>query len=69
MPIPKGMAKKLRLDPRTPHFKRPDIDNLSKWVLDNANSICFSDDAQVSILIAMKVYGQLPRTELTITEI
>lgn len=37
--------------------KRPDVDNLSKGILDALNGICFKDDGQVVALYAQKKYG------------
>lgn len=53
----------------TPHSSRPDLDNLIKWVLDNANNIIFKDDSLVVSLVASKYYDNYQRTEFTIREI
>lgn len=36
---------------------KPDIDNLSKSILDSLNGIVYKDDAQVTILLAVKEYA------------
>lgn len=41
------------------HTKKPDIDNLTKAVLDAANGILWGDDAQVSELTARKINGAM----------
>lgn len=46
--------------------KRPDIDNLAKFVLDVANGILYEDDNQVVSLVCKKRYGKEPRTEIII---
>ncbi len=38
-----------------PH--RPDIDNLSKAVMDALNEVAYTDDSQIVALDAMKIYG------------
>lgn len=48
------------------HTKRPDIDNLIKFVLDALNGVYWLDDSQVQIRCAFKVYSNNPRTELSI---
>ena len=37
--------------------KKPDIDNLSKAVMDALNNVAYTDDAQVVHLDAKKIYG------------
>jgi len=65
MPIPKSLPTK---DREGWHTKRPDLDNLVKLMMDAMNGIVFKDDSQVCAIIAMKGYGEIPRTELTIME-
>ena len=68
MEIPKSTSKKKRSTiVSSPHSKRPDIDNLIKFVLDAANTIIFSDDSLVYSVTAQKIYDTIPRTEFTIT--
>lgn len=47
----------------------PDIDNLTKMVLDLCNNLLFVDDAQVVEMICHKLFDVRPRTEFTIEEI
>jgi Holliday junction resolvase RusA-like endonuclease len=49
--------------------KRPDIDNLIKSVLDALNEIAYKDDSQVVQLFAEKLYSDIPRVEIELTEI
>ena len=70
MPIPKS-AKKHQLhqiEQNLPwyHDKKPDIDNLVKFVLDSIRNIIISDDASVSSLRAVKRYGYQPSTQITV---
>ena len=44
------------------HVKRPDIDNLEKWVLDGLNGLAYKDDSQVVKVQTIKRYGLNPRT-------
>jgi Holliday junction resolvase RusA-like endonuclease len=70
MPIPKSYSKKKRerLIGRH-HTKKPDIDNLEKFICDCLNGIAWRDDAQVAISHTEKIYDENPRTEITIEEI
>jgi len=72
MPVPKSTSKKRRaamIKGEIAHIKRPDLDNMIKFVKD-----CYSlagvwkDDSQVIYVQAEKVYGELPRTEIKIEE-
>jgi len=66
MPVPVSMPKKNHYIAR--HTKKPDLDNLVKFVKDCANGILWADDSQVSDLSAVKNYSWegSPRTEITI---
>jgi len=53
------------------HTKKPDTDNLTKFVKDNLTGRAYHDDAQIVELIAVKAYvacGDSPRTVVTIQE-
>ena len=49
------------------HNKRPDIDNLTKAVLDGLNGVAFVDDGQVAIINAKKVYSDKPSVYVGVT--
>ena len=69
MPIPSGTSKtKLaEIEKRVvPHIKKPDLDNLVKFVKDCLNELAWRDDSQISHLCAMKLYGKDPMTQITI---
>jgi len=68
MPIPKSTPKKIDLNGKL-HSKRPDLDNLIKYVLDVIQPIVIKDDSLVGTIIADKIYDDNPRTEFTIMEI
>jgi Holliday junction resolvase RusA-like endonuclease len=63
MPIPKSTPKKNRT---TDHTKKPDLDNLVKYVKDCLNGVLWHDDSQVSHLTATKRYSENPRTEIIV---
>jgi Holliday junction resolvase RusA-like endonuclease len=72
MPIPKSTSKKKRELMRSSlihHTKKPDIDNLEKFVLDCCNGIVWCDDSQIIQSLTGKRYSSNPRTEITITEV
>lgn len=50
----------------TYHTKKPDVDNLVKFVMDALNKAFWKDDSQVCSLIAVKLYDQKPRTVIQI---
>lgn len=54
---------------RLRHFKKPDIDNLVKAVLDcvTQSGVIWKDDSIISELLAVKYYSDNPRTEFIIT--
>lgn len=65
MPIPKAIEKKI-LKQRIEHTKKPDVDNMIKFVKDCANGIIWHDDSQVIYVTARKDYDSRPRTEITV---
>lgn len=65
MPIPKstsGIKTRQMQNGLIGHIKKPDIDNLIKFVLDCMNKIVFADDSQVSEIRAKKIYSSKPGT-------
>tara|TARA_R110002020_G_scaffold204521_7_gene408628 strand:+ start:133 stop:609 length:477 start_codon:yes stop_codon:yes gene_type:complete len=69
MPIPKSTSKKKTLellDFVTYHTKRPDIDNLIKFVLDALSGQFWKDDSLVAQIDAHKIYAMNPRTDIQI---
>lgn len=49
-----------------PVIKKPDIDNLIKFILDAGNGFLFYDDSQIYEISAKKIYGDDFKTEITI---
>ncbi len=72
LPIPKSTSKKNReamLAHKIVPTKKPDIDNLVKFILDCANGVLFEDDKQIVELVASKRYSDAPSTILHIENI
>ena len=70
-PRPQSHFGKKGLKPSAPkhHTKRPDLDNLCKFVKDCLNKEVWNDDAQVIYLEGIKGYvktGQVPSTTIRI---
>ncbi len=60
---PKSCPKK-RVLPVT----RPDLDNMTKLVLDACNKFLWHDDSQITSLEVHKRYNQIPHIEMEISE-
>ena len=71
MPIPKSTSKKKTLEMHIgdiPHIKKPDLDNLIKFVKDCLNNLAWDDDSQVISIEAFKCYSNEPETIIEIME-
>lgn len=69
MPIPESSSKKKReamARGEIRHIKKPDVDNMIKFVKDCANGILWRDDSQVFNIWANKLYAKNPQTHITI---
>ena len=70
MAVPKYKRKKLDAklieDELAPVATRPDVDNLSKLVLDAMNETVIKDDGLVFAMSAAKTYSNNPRTVVTV---
>ena len=65
--VPNSYSKKKKQELLgTPHTKKPDTDNICKALLDPLNEIAYEDDSQVCKLSGLKIYGEIPRVELTL---
>lgn len=65
MPIPKSVSKRQRENMKEGliyHSKRPDIDNLNKFLCDCLKTIVFYDDSQIHTIHANKIYSETPET-------
>ena len=63
---PKSLSKKERTVPKT---TKPDIDNLTKAILDALNGIAWNDDAQIAEISARKVWSKQNQIKIEIWEI
>jgi len=57
---PQKQRNKMKLN--QPYDKKRDLDNMIKFALDAGNGILYHDDSQIVHIIALKVYGPLPKT-------
>ena len=70
LPIPKSASMRLRDRLRNDWVtKKPDIDNLTKSILDGCNGIAYADDNQIAATVAYKIYADRPRTEVIIASL
>ena len=67
MPIP--VTKKKKIKEGDPHFIKPDLDNLEKYIGDCANKILYCDDCQIARKNSSKIYSAEPRIEFWLSEI
>jgi Holliday junction resolvase RusA-like endonuclease len=51
------------------HTKKPDTDNLIKFILDCLNSLAWDDDCQIVEIRAIKAYAEVEETEILISEV
>ena len=68
-PIPKSWNKRKQKEALEGIFRpivKPDVDNISKIVLDSLNGVAFDDDKSVTDLHIHKWYSNEPRVEVTI---
>jgi Holliday junction resolvase RusA-like endonuclease len=60
MPFPASMSAKKRAT--AIHTKKPDVDNMLKFLKDCANGVLWHDDSQVVWVLAQKLYSNSPCT-------
>ena len=70
MPIPKTSKKKhaQMLSNEIGHTKKPDTDNMIKFLKDCCNGIVWHDDSQVTVIVATKRYSDNPATHFLVCE-
>ena len=61
--------KGLMLSGQIRHTKRPDVDNISKIVMDALNGIAWHDDSQVISILARKQYDEEAGVDVVITSL
>ncbi|MBQ8044123.1 MAG: RusA family crossover junction endodeoxyribonuclease [Clostridia bacterium] len=52
-----------------PHAKKPDIDNISKIILDSLNGLAYKDDNQIVELEVKKLYGEEAKVILELEDV
>lgn len=65
--IPKSVSKKKRtamLNGEIRPTKKPDIDNISKIIMDSLNGIAYHDDSQIVEAMIMKHYSDTPKVRV-----
>ena len=72
LPISQSIKGRMRRDMVSnyvKHIKKPDLDNLEKFILDTMSGIVYVDDCQVIRKIATKRYAERPRVVVTVQAI
>jgi len=72
MPIPKSASnirRRLMIEGELYHIFRPDLDNLSKFILDCMNGFIYIDDSQIQELHARKIYSTIPSTLIRVVPV
>lgn len=72
LPVPKSASKirrKQMLSGTMHHIKRPDTSNFYYFLENALKEIVFEDDSQVVEIVAKKVYGETPRTQVIVEKI
>lgn len=65
---PQSLSKRRRAGlMEQPHTKKPDVDNITKSILDGLNGAAYQDDSAVAEIIASKTYGAEAGVEVTIS--
>jgi Holliday junction resolvase RusA-like endonuclease len=67
LPLPHGMS--IGKNQGKWHIKRPDLDNLMKFILDAATGILWQDDSIVCWIEKRKLYDKNAKTIFTVTEL
>lgn len=62
-------AHLLKDNPPRYHVSRPDVDNLTKFVMDALNKVYWKDDSYISSLVVNKFYSDTPRTVIEVSTI
>lgn len=69
MPIPLSTRKGLKtqmMNGVVHHLKKPDVDNLNKFLCDCLKNIIFHDDSQVIEINSKKIYSESPKTVIKV---
>ena len=69
-PIPsKCSQKRFKSLLSKPDKRRPDLDNYVKMYADVMNGLIYNDDSQITKLFCEKSYSDVPRVEITVTDL
>lgn len=68
-PIKSISQKKQKELMNKPYRKKPDIDNITKSILDGLNGIAYQDDNQITELVVHKFYGTKAKAIVEITKL
>ena len=49
------------------HIRKPDLDNLDKYIFDCGNQILWHDDSQIYRCLSQKFWSKTPRTEIILS--
>ena len=60
------IPKTRKVEAGRPHIVRPDVDNLTKGVLDALEGMAFQDDKQIADLTVTKTYSDTPGVEIIV---
>jgi Holliday junction resolvase RusA-like endonuclease len=66
-PIPKSWPKWRKELVGVPHASRPDAENLVKLCNDALTGIYWLDDSQIFMVLAKKIWSEVPKTQVEIT--
>ncbi len=64
-----SLRKEYNVEDDMPHFFKPDLSNLIKFIEDASQNILFKDDCAISRIVANKLYSDTCGTTLTIKPI
>ena len=70
--VPKSYSKKKTkelLEGSNNYDHKPDLDNITKIILDSLNGLAYKDDSQITILHANKEYGEQAKVIVELKEI
>jgi len=68
MPIPKSISQRKHAEIlHERHIRKPDLDNMLKFIKDCLNGELWNDDSQVAEVRMGKIYDDNPRTEITVS--
>lgn len=70
--VPQSYSNKKRvmlLNSKCNYTKKPDVDNITKIILDSLNGLAYRDDAQITVLEVEKSYGEQAKVIVELEEV